>query len=798
METLQAQVVVSGRVTAAEDGIPLVGASATLKNTFTGDQAKQDGYFAMPNVPKGSYTLVVSYLGYETIEKNIEVGETDVFFKIKLTRKPIVSDELVVYGTRANENTPTTYTNLAKKEIEKLNFGQDMPYLLEFTPSAVVNSDAGNGIGYTGIRIRGTDVTRINVTINGVPLNDAESQGVFWVNLPDLASSTENIQVQRGVGTSTNGAGAFGASINVLTNQLNPDFYAELNNTVGSFGTVKNTLRIGSGLVNDRFTFDGRVSRLVSDGYVDRASSDLFSFYLSGGFYTQNQSLRLNVFHGQEETYQAWYGVTRTLMDSLGRTYNPAGTERPNAPYDNQVDDYQQTHYQLVYNHQLQTNLNFSATAHYTRGFGYYEEYEAQEPTSFYNILPNINTDLVRQRWLDNHFYGLVYAVNYFTPDGLMEATLGGGWNNYDGLHFGDVIWTDSAITNSLPHRYYESEANKRDFNIYGKANYQFTSRLNGFLDLQYRRLDYSFEGIDEDGSPLSQDVNFNFFNPKAGLTFEFDPTSKAYAYFGVANKEPNRNDFVDNPPTQQPQHETLYDWELGYRKTLNNAVVNLNAFYMLYDNQLVLTGELNDVGAYIRTNVDRSYRMGIEADVRWNIANAWDWNVNLAVSRHRIAAHTEYLDDYGADFNYLGQRTLEHENTPLPLSPDVLIGSELTHQLFAKYPQFNKNNQLNASWLARWVGKQYVDNAQARSIQPYMTNDFRLTYARKFSGRGGQRKGIFKQADVNILVRNIFNVLYEPNAWSYRYYYDGSLSQDVGLYPQAGTNFLVSVNLSF
>ncbi|MGB0864515.1 MAG: TonB-dependent receptor [Saprospiraceae bacterium] len=795
---LNAQIIVSGRVV-TESGESLIGANAILENTFNGDQSALEGYFTITNVaPDSQYKLVVSYIGYETFEKEITVTSEDIYLKITLKKNSIISDEVVVYSTRANKKTPTTFTNLKKIDIEKNNFGQDMPYVLEFTPSAVVTSDAGNGVGYTGIRIRGSDPTRVNVTINGVPLNDAESQGVFWVNMPDFASNTENIQIQRGVGTSTNGGSAFGASVNLLTSNLNKDFYAELNNSVGSFNTIKNTFKIGSGLIADKFAFDGRISRITSDGFVDRANSDLFSYYLSGAYYGKDQSLRFNMFHGHEVTYQAWYGVTFDQIKDFGRTYNPAGQERAGEPYDNQVDDYQQTHYQLVYTKEFNSNFNFNTTAHYTKGKGFYEEYKSSEDFGDYGLAPDtLSSDLVRQRWLDNHFYGLVFSANYASKNKRLTATLGGGWNQYLGKHFGDVIWLETPSLNSVfPARYYENDATKQDFNLYAKVNYQVNSHINAFLDLQGRRVSYTFEGIDQNGLTLGQTAPLNFFNPKAGLTYEVNPNLNFYGFFGVANKEPNRDDFVDNPPSNQPKHERLYDTEIGYRQVFKNAAININYYQMYYRNQLVVTGEINDVGAAKRTNIDRSFRSGLELSGRARINNSWEWSGNVAFSNNQILQFDEYLDAYDGDFNWIGKDTLSHENTNIAFSPNFILGNQLTYKPFINNSRINKKHQLDISLLTKWIGKQYIDNSNGHSIDPYMTNDIRVRYGYKF-GNSAIGK-FFDEASVNLLVKNIFNIEYEPNAWSYRYNFDGSLSQDIGYYPQAGTNVMLSVNLRF
>lgn len=783
-----AQYVVSGRLI-NESGEALVGANAILKNTYHGDQSATDGYFTITNVASGEYTLVVSYVGYKTIEKTVNIKNSDLFAEFKMEKSYFVSDEITVYGTRANEKTPTAYSNVNKSEIDKNNLGQDIPYLLEFTPSVVVTSDAGNGIGYTGIRVRGTDPTRVNVTINGVPLNDAESQGVFWVNMPDFASSTESMQLQRGVGTSTNGAGAFGASLNLLTNRLNKDFYAELNNTVGSFNTLKNTVKIGTGLLNNKFSIDGRFSNITSDGYIDRASSDLSSFYISGAYYSTNQSLRLNVFRGHEVTYQAWYGIdAETLVTD--RTFNPAGTEKPDSPYENQVDDYTQTHYQLVYNNQLNDNLTLNATGHYTKGFGFYEEYKGQQLVSSYSGLDTSSTltsDLVRRRWLDNDYYGVVYSLNYTKNN--IDAVIGGGISQYKGDHFGRVIAIDSAVSSSIPHEYYFNDATKNDFNIYGRINYGFSEKLNGYVDLQYRRVGYTFLGLDDNGASLEQTAILNFFNPKVGLTYTFDQTADAYAFFGIGNKEPNRNDYTENRLSAQPVHETLYDTEIGYRKGFRNGGVEANFYYMYYQNQLALTGELNIDGAYIRANIDQSYRVGLELSAYAKIANWLTWSGNATFSQSKVVEFVEFLDDWDS---WGAQIPVMHTNTDLAFSPNVVVGSEFTFDLLTSEADLSKNNRFNISLLSKYIGRQYIDNTSTESLDGYFNNDVRLRYGLKLGSK------IFKEIDINVMVRNITNNLYVANAWSYRYSIGGVPTTLAGFYPQAGRNFLVGLNLRF
>src|SRR5688572_26603388 len=444
----------------------------------------------------------------------------------------LLLEPVEVKAIRAGENSPFTKTNISKKEIEKLNLGQDLPFILNQTPSVVVNSDAGNGVGYTGIRIRGSDASRINVTLNGVPFNDAESQGNFFVDLPDFSSSVGSIQVQRGVGTSSNGAGAFGASINISTNEANLKPYAEFNNSYGSFNSWKNTIKVGSGLVSDHFTTDFRLSRITSDGYIDRASTDLKSFYLSTAYLSKKNSLRFNMFSGKEKTYQAWYGVTEADLKT-NRTINYAGMERPGEPYDNETDNYKQDHYHLFYNQQLTTRLKFSTGLFYIKGKGYYEQYKADEAYADYGLPEPVygtdvitHTDLVRQLWLDNDFYGNIFSLQY--KDNISQFTLGGGWNRYEGNHYGDVVWAEKGL--ALPGRWYDLDANKNDFSIYFKEQTKIGSLVSIFYDLQYRTVKYNIYGF-RNNPGLTIKNKYDFFNPKAGLSFQKNEWSVYLSY---------------------------------------------------------------------------------------------------------------------------------------------------------------------------------------------------------------------------------------------------------------------------
>lgn len=756
---------------------PLPGATVKIKNRAT-VQTDKDGNYSISGLSGGSYTVIVSYLGFVNQEKNVVVNG-NITANFVLSPQAFIADEVVVSATRASKNSATTYRNLDKEELAKNNLGQDLPYLLNQTPSVVVSSDAGTGIGYTGIRIRGSDATRINVTLNGIPLNDAESQGSFFINLPDFASSVDNIQIQRGVGTSTNGAGAFGGSLNIQTTTRRDSAYAELNNTYGSYETWKNTVNFGSGLLANKFSFDGRLSRIKSDGYVDRASSNLKSFFFSGAYYGKKDLLRVNVFSGTEKTYQAWNGVDEEKLKTE-RTYN-------DFTYDNQTDNYQQDHYQLFYTRTLSSKLIANAALHYTYGRGYYEEFKDNETLSDYGLAPVViggstilNSDLVRRLWLDNDFYGVTYSLNY-TPDQQTNFTLGGAYNEYKGRHFDEVIWARFANydgSESIRHRYNDNDAFKTDFNIFARANYQL-GKFNLFADLQYRRVYYSYLGKVSNTAFAQQNATLNFFNPKAGVTYQINDASNVYASVAVGNKEPNRRDFTDSNVGSRPKHENLTDVETGYRLNLGNVNLGLNGFLMLYNNQLINTGKLNDVGGQTRQNVPDSYRIGAELDARWQITNRLYWAATATLSDNKIKEFTEYIYD---DFDD-ALLTNTYHDTHISFSPSVIASSEVGFNLF-------KRTEL--ALLSKYVGRQYLDNtaAKSRSLDSFFVNDLRLSYQTSALG--------IKNIGINVLVNNVFSTLYESNGANYPYLYQGQLERYNYYYPQATRNFLVSLNLKF
>lgn len=678
-----------------------------------------------------------------------------------------------VRAIRAGENAPFAKTNLSKRDISKLNIGLDIPFLLNQTPSVVVNSDAGNGIGYTGIRIRGTDATRINVTLNGIPYNDAESQGTFFVDLPDFSSSVGSIQVQRGVGTSSNGAGAFGGSINFSTNEVNKEAYAEFNNSAGSFNTWKNTIRAGTGLMADHFTADLRLSRISSDGYIDRAKTDLKAFYLSTAYLADKSSVRLNIFSGKEKTYQAWNGVSEADLKSGNRTINYAGMEKPGEPYDNETDNFLQEHYQLFFDHRFSDKLSFNTALFLTKGEGYYEQYKADEAYADYG-LPNAgNTDLVRQLWLDNNFYGNIFSFQY--KNKRTQATLGGGYTRYDGKHFGEIIWASNGL--AMPnHRWYDLDAVKTDFNIYFKQQTRFATNWHYFYDLQYRHVKHNIEGF-RNNPGLMINSNFDFFNPKAGISYSKN-TWKGYLSYSIANKEPNRDDF-EAATHQQPRREKLNDIELGIEKITKVVGWSASFYYMHYKDQLVLTGMINDVGAYTRTNIPKSYRLGVELQASARPAYWVNFSANLTLSKNKVLDFTEYLDDYDLG----GQKANTFETTDIAFSPAIVGGAAIN---------FLPVENFELSLLSKYVGKQYMDNTQddSRKLNPFYTQDIRAIYRIKNKW--------LKELSITGQVNNVFDKKYEPNGYTFSYIWGGETVTENFYFPMTGTNFMIGVNFRF
>lgn len=782
---------ITGAVSDAQTGEPLAGANIVQLETSNGVSVDEDGQFSLALVDDGPSSIKVTFVGYQT--KVINIEEKDTTLEIILEPNTIKSNEIFVEALRVDEGSPMAFENISRTDIESKNMGQDMPYMISSTPSVTTTSDAGAGIGYTSMRIRGVDQGRINVTVNGIPINDAESHGVFWVNMPDLASSVENIQVQRGVGTSTNGAAAFGATMNIQTSQMRPEAFGEVNTSIGSFNTRKANVKLGSGLMENGWQFEGRLSKIESDGYIDRAFSDLKSFYLSAAKHGDRSLLRADVFSGREQTYHAWYGVPESRLESGDRTYNPAGTEKPDEPYEDQTDNYQQDHYQLHYSYQLADNWNANASLHYTYGRGFYEEYKADQALNEYELDPIVfgqdtvsESDLVRQQWLDNHFYGTVFSTEY-QQDNNWSITLGGGYNEYTGDHFGEVVWAEYYGSTDIEDRYYFNDALKTDFNTYLKGKYFITDNLSAFADAQIRYITYEFQGKDRQPAPgggqqvvnVQQTDRLTFFNPKAGLTYNLEENHRAYASLSIGNKEPTRDEYVNSTPENRPKHETLYDWEAGYKGTFDRFFIGANVYYMDYKNQLILTGEINDVGANIRQNVPDSYRTGIELQAGVQLLPSFEWSGNATLSRSKIEEYTQYLDNFDT-----GQQVAQtYTDTDISFSPDFIGNSTL---------QFNKA-KFTAELNSKYVSRQYLDNTQSvsRSLDPYFVNDLRFAY-------NWNTTPLFQNIKVTIQVNNVFNEMYESNGYTFGYISGGEQQYFNYYYPQAGRNFLLQLSFNF
>lgn len=751
---------------------PIAGALITIGNRQLSTNEK--GQFSLQAPKPGSFTI--SSLGFENASYFIPINldSTHVF---TLKAFPLFLQPLEVKAIRASDRSPFTKTNINKTAITKANLGTDIPFLLNQTPSVVVNADAGNGVGYTGIRIRGTDATRINVTLNGIPYNDAESMGTFFVNLPDFSSSVNSIQIQRGAGTSSNGASSFGATINMSTNEFNSKSYAELNNSIGSFNTFKHTIKAGTGLIGNHFTVDARLSKITSDGFIDRASSNLQSFYISGAYLNKKSSLRLNIFSGKERTYQAWYGVAEGLLKT-NRTNNPAGTEKAGSPYENQTDNYTQTHYQLFYNTALNDFWSFNTALFLTTGKGYYEEYKADQRFSRYG-LPNFvsggntitRTNLVRQRWLDNDFYGQILSLQY--KKNKQEFTFGGGWSTYEGAHFGTIPFIEVG-TVPAGYKYYDLPATKNDINVYAKWQGNINQQFSLFADMQLRAVKHTMNGF-SDNPTLNVSRSFTFFNPKAGIAFNSN-NWQGYLSYAIARKEPNRDDFQASLQNQ-PTYETLHDWELGIEKKMNAYSFGITAYYMKYNNQLVLTGAINDVGAYTRTNIPSSYRAGIEMQAAAVVKSWFNFSGNLSVSRNKINAFSEYIDD----FDNGGQIIIQHNNTDISFSP-ALVGALTLN--------FIPMQNLELSLINKWVGKQYLDNTQneQRKLNGFYTKDLRAIYTIK--------NKLIKEAQIIFQLNNIYDKKYEPNGYTFSYFAGGSVATENFYYPMAGRNFMLAINI--
>lgn len=788
---------ISGTVT-NDLGEPLIQASIFLQGTSYATISDENGGYALTNVTDDTYTIKVSYVGYISHTAQISVS-SNLTYNVNLGANTLSMNSIEINANRVKDNGVFAFTNMDREEIAKENLGTDVPFLLRWTPSAVVTSDAGAGIGYTGIRLRGSDATRINVTVNGVPINDSESHGVFWVNMPDFMSSASDVQIQRGVGTSTNGPGAFGGAISMNTNISHQNPYAKVDASIGSFDSRKLSVSLGTGILNDKYFVDGRYSVIKSDGYIDRATSDLSSYYFAAGRVDNRSSMKFVTFSGKERTYQSWYGspaekitgsdedlqnfydrnnfLFPTVADSLNlfdsdRRYNIY-------TYENQVDDYQQDHYQLHYNKLLGDDWKVNSTLFYTRGRGFFEEFKSGESYSDY---PSINQaiapgdtvtggDLVRRRWLDNDFFGVNLGAEWAINDST-EMLIGGSVAQYQGDHFGNVISAQGITNLDSGLKYYEGLGEKLDANTYLKLS-QKRGNLELFGDLQLRFVDYQISGIDDDLTPLDVSVDYLFFNPKAGISYTMEQQSNVYASFAVAHKEPNRGDFIAAVGGDMPLPERLYDFEFGYRTTAARFAFEWNNYIMLYSNQLVLTGELDQSGAFIRTNAGRSSRIGSEASITVQLSDKLFWNFNTTVSSNKIRG--EFIED-------LGDVTFTHENTDISYSPSIIAANAFIYK-----PIKDLEVELNT----KYVSKQYLDNTQndARSLPSYTFSNLRLAY--------DWNPPYIGSVNITAMVNNVFNTLYSSNGYTYSYFFDGVITENF-VYPQAGRHIMVGASVEF
>ena len=759
---------ITGKVS-DENNQPLASASVLITKLKKGTSTDFNGNYQL-NVSNGSYNVQVRFIGYKTISKSITIANQNEVLNFSLQTDNNVLDEVLVSAVRVKANSPVTHSNLDKKEIAKRNLGQDIPMLLNYLPSVVSSSDAGAGIGYTYINVRGSNAERVNVTINGIPYNDAESQGTFWVNMGDFASSTQSLQLQRGVGTSTNGTAAFGASLNILTDAVSEKSFAEVSNSFGSFNTKKHTVKFSTGKINDHIEISGRLSKIYSDGYIDRASTDLKSYFLQGAYVDDNTLIKVLTFGGKERTYQAWAGIDAAQLEA-DRRQNPY-------TYENEVDNYDQNHYQLHWNEKINENWSTNIGLNYTKGQGYFEQYKDNRDAADYNNLIVDGTDVIVRRWLDNKFYVANFNATYKKDD--VEIISGFSYSDYKNDHFGEVIWgEDLAPTTKIRDRYYESNSKKKDFSMFSKATFNLSENWIAYADLQFRNVNYQTKGLTSDRDPINVNETYNFFNPKFGATYKINQNQHAYFSFAVANKEPNRNDFEGGIST----HENLHDYELGWRLKNERLTLNTNVYYMKYTNQLVLTGAIDNVGAPIRATSGKSYRLGLEIDANIKLSKKFDLRPNVALSENR---NTDFISSINGNLTDLGK-------TDISFSPSVIAGNALV---------FNASENLQFSFLSKYVGKQLMSNLNSvvssnDVLDSYFTSDLNFTYVVK-------PKNIFSEIVFTGLINNIFDKEFVDRG--YYYTYDDTWSSPTqtttldgaGYYPQATRNFLVGVTLKF
>lgn len=772
--------VVSGTVTDS-GGEVLPGVKVYGEESANAVVSDFDGKYAI-SLSEGTHTLIFYYSQPHAIQVFVD-GDKHLDFILPEKREAL--GEVFVRGVRAAKDAPVTHSNLDKDDLENRNLGQDIPIMLNYLPSVVSTTDAGAGVGYTHIRVRGSDATRINVTVNGIPYNDSESQGTFWVNMPDFTSSIQSLQLQRGVGTSTNGSGGFGASLNMLTDEVSEKAYGEIGNSFGSYNTRKHNVKFSTGLLSDHFELAGRLSTIKSDGYIDRASSDLKSYFLQGAYKNNTTLIKALVFGGDQTTYQAWDGLEDLDKLENDRTFNPAGMytdENGNVRfYDNQVDSYKQDHYQLLWNERYDRNWSSNISLNYTRGKGYFEQYKENQKFGTYGLDPitiggdTINkTDLIRRRWLDNHFYAANANVTYKNTD--LEVTTGAYYSYYTGDHYGEILWARYASNSEKGDRYYEGDADKREFTIFSKADYKLADAWSLFVDLQGRFINYKTSGITSDLVEMVLDENYSFFNPKAGITYKLNPSNHFYFSYGRAHREPARTDFRENITTA----EKLDDFELGWRFGTEKTKINTNIYFMDYTNQLVLSGEMSDTGRPLRTSSGNSYRLGLEVDADIQIVPTLKTRPNVSISSNK---NVDFVTSIDGELVNMGK-------TNISFSPSVIAGNML---------EFSPVKNFQLGLFSKFVGEQYMGNtdSEASKLDSYFTNDLNIVY--RFDNLP-----VVREILLSALINNIFNVKYVSNGFYYTYDDDysnpGTIKtiEGAGYFPQATINFLVGATVKF
>lgn len=789
-----------------ERGEKLSFATVHLLNTSFAAATDEKGYYKLSNIPEGEYECKVTYIGYYASVQKISLHSNTVL-DVVLNGEIYRLDQIEIQANRSGEKGPFTKTNLSKATLQKENLGQDVPYLLQWTPSMVVTSDAGTGIGYTSMRLRGSDQTRINVTINGVPLNDAESQNVFWVDLPDLIGSVKNIQIQRGVGTSSNGAGAFGGTVSISTHDHRVNPYVDLSGGFGSFNTRKLQVSAGTGLINGRYFAEGRGSFIKSDGYIDRATADLSSLYFSAGRVSDHSSLRLNILSGKEVTYQAWYGTPESKLlgnseSLLNHFFNNQGSIYKNVEdslnlfnsdrkynyytYPNQVDNYRQTHYQLIWSSKFSDDLKIKSTFFYTKGKGYFEEFRVNDKFENYRLTPVVKdgsqivrADIVRRRWLDNDFYGWNADAEYKISD-YWAWSIGINLSKYAGKHFGNVLRTSVLHPDhSKTQNYYDNRGDKTDYTAYTKLVYLPSEKLSVHADIQWRKVNYTIYGSDNDLRDIDVSYAGDFLNPKLGINYQISKEHGLYLSYAFGQKEPSRGDFIDRAFATTPKAEKLHNVETGLRTTYATWMMEHSLYYMRYRDQLVLTGELNDVGAPIRVNVPVSTRLGWESSITYSLSKYFSMHTNFTLSTNKIKEFEEVIADYTNGFE---KKSIQHNDTDISFSPAVTGALQILYK---------PTNQIEIELSSKYVSKQYLDNTSNpdRQMPAYHFQNLRM--AKSFESKW------WKHCKVTILVNNLLNKHFVSNGYTYTYIYEKPITENF-YYPQAGINFLAGVQLGF